>query len=183
MKCTKRRVIGAVTGVTTLFTLAPLPLGVAQPAPPPPPPFFPSPTLGGLPAVPGSYSATYYVILPPSPATTDSRGLNVASNADPVSAAYGLPGSKLGNIPHKANPLTSSNTRYGLSALGAPPSTHTPGVNATGVGHNAALEDPTGQPPEAAPAAESEAPAEGSTPAPVLEDPSGQPPEATESGG
>jgi hypothetical protein len=56
-------------------------------------------------------------------------------------------------------------------------------VNATGVGHNAALEDPTGQPPEAAPAAESEAPAEGSTPAPVLEDPSGQPPEATESGG
>lgn len=183
MNHTMRRVFGAVTGVTALVTLAPLPLAAAQPAPPPPPPFFPAPTLGGLPAVPGSYSATYYVILPPSPATTDSRGLNVASNADPASAAYGLPGSKLGNLPHKANPLTSTNTRYGLSALGAPPIVHTPGVNATGVGHNAALEDPSGQPPEGTPAAESEAAAEGSTPAPVLEDPSGGLPEASESDG
>ncbi|MDV3131931.1 hypothetical protein M1248_07810 [Mycobacterium sp. 29Ha] len=183
MKCTKRRVFGAVTGVTALFTLAPLPTAAAQPAPPPPP-FFPSPTLGSLPIVPGSYSATYYVILPPSPATTDSRGLNVASNADAASAAYGLPGSKLGNLPHKSNPLTSTNTRYGLSALGSHPPAHTPGVNATGVGHNPLLEDPSGQPPEGTPAAESEAPLEASTPAPpVLEDPSGLPLGALESGG
>lgn len=183
MVCAKRRIFGAATGFAALFTLAPLPMADAQPAPPPPPPFFPAPTFGFLPTVPGSYSATYYVILPPSPAITDSRGLNVASNADPASAAHGLPGSKLGNSPHKTNPLTSSNTRYGLSALGAPVPTHTPGVNSSGVGHIAALEDPSGQPSDGTPAVESEAPDVTPTPAPVLEDPSGQRPEAAESGG
>lgn len=176
MTCTRRRVSGALAGTVALFTLGPLPMGAAAPAPPPPPPFFPSPTLGGLPAVPGSYSSTYYVILPPSPATTDSRGLNVASNADPESAAYGLPGSKLGNSPHKANPLTSSSTRYGISALGAPPGTYIPGVNAVGGDQTAALEDPAGQPPASAFASEAQAPAVASTPAAVLENPSGQPP-------
>lgn len=117
MNFTKRRMIGALTGVAGLFTLAPLPTAAAEP-PPPPPPFFPAPTLGGLPAAPGSYSATYFVIVPPAPATTDARGVNVGTNSDPAAAAFGMPGSKLGNTPHKANVLTSTSTRNGIMGGG-----------------------------------------------------------------
>lgn len=181
MNHTMRRVFGAVTGLTALFTLAPLPMAVAQPAPPPPPPFFPAPTLGGLPAVPGSYSATYYVIIPPAPATTDARGVNVGSNADPAAAAYGLPGSKLGNSAHKPNVLTSTSTRYGIQGGITPPAAPSTGVIAGGGSQVLAPEDPSGQPSEGVASLESVAPETSpGLPATILEDPSGRPSEASE---
>ena len=182
MSGTKRRVLGAVTGVTALlFPLAPLPIAVAQPAPPPPP-FFPAPTLGGLPAAPGSYSATYFVIIPPSPATTDARGVNISTNADPAAAAYGMPGSKLGNSPHKPNVLTSASTRYGIQGGVTPPAVPSTGVIVGGGNQILALEDPRGQPPTSVLGLESVAPdTAAGLPASVLEDPTGQPPQESES--
>lgn len=184
MKCTKRRVFGAVTGVAGLFMLASLPMAAAQPAPPPPPPFFPAPTIGSLPVTPGSFSYTYFVIVPPAAATTDARGVNIGTNADPAMAAYGMPGSKLGNSPHKPNVLTSTSTRYGIQGGVTPPATPSTGVIVGGGSQVLAPEDPGGQPPEGGTGLESVAPETApGLPASIVEDPSGQPPEAAESGG
>ena len=159
--------------------------GAAHAAPPlpPPPPYVP-----GVPLpFPGSYLYPYNVITVPAPATFDARGVRATDNADPTSAADGMPGSQMGLSPNKSNYLTSANARYGIGAGLTPPQTVSPGMNIGAGMEVPALEDPGGQPPKSPTGAESSqptsVPAVPGQPAPILEDPNGQPPGSSSSSG
>ncbi|OHT88209.1 hypothetical protein [Mycobacteroides saopaulense] len=177
----KRKIIATAAGVAGAVALA----GFAAPtaaADPPGIPFVPG-VPAPLPATPGSYTYIYNNFPAVAPAAVDARGVKIAANADPMAAATGLPGSKLGNSAHPANVLTSSSTRYGIQG-GATPAApgSTTGVQFGAGNENPALEDPHGQAPESAPAIEPTSPTvtPGAPAAPVLESPDGQPPKPAE---
>ncbi|SKD81696.1 hypothetical protein [Mycobacteroides abscessus] len=177
---TNRRFVTPVVGAVGILAgvLAALTAPVAA-ADPPPIPFVPG-VPAPLPAVPGSYTYSYYNFPAVAPATTDARGIKIATNADPGATAAGLPGSKLGNSAHPPNIQSSSSTRYGIAGgVAAPPAPSTTGVNYGGGNESPALEDPYGRPPQNIKAIEAPAPPTvmpGAPTPPVLEDPHGEPP-------
>lgn len=168
---------GIVAGMFAALAVAAAPAAAADPAPPIPfIPAIPAP----LPAVPGSYTYSYYNFPAVAPATVDARGVKIATNADPGATATGMPGSKLGNAAHPPNIQSSSSTRYSLTGGARAPSTpSTTGVQFGAGNESPALEDPYGRAPQNLGGAEAAAPPTvmpGAPAAPTLEDPHGQPP-------
>ncbi|EUA64244.1 hypothetical protein I542_4412 [Mycobacteroides abscessus 1948] len=116
------RLLAPAVGAASILAgvLAALTASVAAADPAPPIPFIPA-VPAPLPAVPGSYTYSYYNFPAVAPAAVDARGIKISTNADPAATAAGLPGSKLGNAAHPPNIQTSSSTRYGIAgACGRP---------------------------------------------------------------
>ncbi|MBE5494986.1 MULTISPECIES: hypothetical protein [Mycobacteroides] len=174
------RAAGTTAGVlAAALAIAAAPAASADPAPPIPfIPAIPAP----LPAVPGSYTYSYYNFPAVAPATVDARGVKIATNADPGAAGSGMPGSKLGNAAHPPNIQSSSSTRYGIAGgISRPVAPSTTGVQFGAGNESPALEDPYGRPPQNIGGAEAATPPTvmpGAPAAPILEDPHGQPPPA-----
>ncbi|NGX08683.1 hypothetical protein [Mycobacteroides franklinii] len=171
-------VAGSTAGVLAALAGAAAPTASADPPPVPFIPGVPAP----LPAVPGSYTYSYYNFPAVAPAAVDARGVKIATNADPAATGVGMPGSKLGNSAHPPNIQTSSSTRYSIMGGVRPPSApSTTGVNYGGGNETPMLEDPYGRPPHTLGGIEASAPPTvmpGAPAAPILEDPHGQPPTA-----
>lgn len=178
------RLLAPAVGAANILAgvLAALTASVAAADPAPPIPFIPA-VPAPLPAVPGSYTYSYYNFPAVAPAAVDARGIKISTNADPAATAAGLPGSKLGNAAHPPNIQTSSSTRYGIAGGVRPASApSTTGVQFAAGNENPALEDPYGRPPQSIAGTEAVAPTvmPGAPTPPVLEDPHGQPPAPAE---
>jgi hypothetical protein len=176
MSATTFRLITAAAVAGSLAWAAQAPAATA--APQPVPPYVP-----GVPLpFPGSYLYPYNVIPVPAPYTNDARGVRIGTIADPSQSAMGMPNDKLGNSPNKPNYLTSSSTRNGIAAGGAPAAGGATGVNVVAGNVTTALEDPTGAPPKTAANPEAAAPTVlpgiPGNPQPLLEDPHGGVPAA-----
>lgn len=144
------RLLAPAVGAASILAgvLAALTASVAAADPAPPIPFIPA-VPAPLPAVPGSYTYSYYNFPAVAPAAVDARGIKISTNADPAATAAGLPGSKLGNAAHPPNIQTSSSTRYGIAGGVRPASApSTTGVQFAAGNENPALEDPYGRPPQ-----------------------------------
>lgn len=147
------RLLAPAVGAASILAgvLAALTASVAAADPAPPIPFIPA-VPAPLPAVPGSYTYSYYNFPAVAPAAVDARGIKISTNADPAATAAGLPGSKLGNAAHPPNIQTSSSTRYGIAGGVRPASApSTTGVQFAAGNENPALEDPYGRPHRASP--------------------------------
>ncbi len=146
------RLLAPAVGAASILAgvLAALTASVAAADPAPPIPFIPA-VPAPLPAVPGSYTYSYYNFPAVAPAAS--------TNADPAATAAGLPGSKLGNAAHPPNIQTSSSTRYGIAGGVRPASApSTTGVQFAAGNENPALEDPYGRPPQSIAGTEAVAP-------------------------
>ncbi|MDG4668462.1 hypothetical protein [Mycobacterium sp. 236(2023)] len=125
---------------------------------------------------PGSYSYPYNVIVVGPPPATDSRGTRISAGVDKDAKSAGLPGSSLGNSQQAGGPLTSANTRNGISAGLEPAGEANTGIDVrAGIAAVPTGESANGQPPQDPIAIESSQPDELSTPggypAPILETP------------
>ncbi|MCV7183596.1 hypothetical protein [Mycolicibacterium murale] len=125
---------------------------------------------------PGSFSYPYNIIVTGPPATTDSRGVRITTNAGAGQQLSGLPGSQLGNAGQAPGSLTSSSASYGISVGNSHPMPPNAGINiSAGPQTSVQLENAGGQSPQSVLGIESALPTTDPTvPVMNLEDPHGQ---------